>query len=366
MAKSFRQRVLLAALLIASLLMPAVAVAGEFDDKANACTDDKADPGSRIEACTWLLQSGRLGKDSLSAVHFNRGVAHDVKRQYALAAKDYGEVIRLDPRDAVAYNNRGNAYQAMRQYDRAIEDFDAAIRLKPDYALALYNRGLVKFNKRQFDGAIRDFGETIRLKPRYASAYNNRGAAYSRLNKYDRAILDYGEAIRLNPKNARAYNNRGSAYDDKGQYDDAIRDFSDAIRLNPRYARAYSNRGVAHQNKGQSDTAIRDYEEAIRLDPNYATPLNALAWLLATARSEHYRDGARAVALAERAVKLRQTANVLTTLAAAYAEAGRFSEAQASQQQAIGRLKADGALARSIAKQTVQLKRYRDGQPYRK
>ena len=356
----------LAAFLLTGWLLAGLAAAGEFDDNANSCTEDKADPGSRIEACTWLLQSGRLGKSSYSAVYYNRGIAYDIKGQYDQAIQDYGEVIRRDPSDAVAYNNRGNVYSTKRQYDRAIRDFDEAIRLKPGYALAYYNRGLAHGNKRQFDRAIQDYSETIRLNPRFASAYNNRGAAYSRKDQYDRAILDYDEAIRLNPRNARAYNNRGSAYDDKGQYDHAIRDFGEAIRLNPRYARAYSNRGIAHKNKGQIDQAIRDYEQAIRLDPKYATPLNALAWLLATASSPGHRDGPRAVMLAERAAEISKTPNALDTLAAAYAEAGRFRDAQAAQQRAIDLLHEEGASQRSLADHNVRLELYRRGQPYRK
>ena len=51
-------------------------------------------------------------------------------------------MIRLDPRNAAAFNNRGSAYDDKRDYDRAIADYGAAIALNPSYAEAFYNRAL--------------------------------------------------------------------------------------------------------------------------------------------------------------------------------------------------------------------------------
>jgi hypothetical protein len=57
--------------------------------------------------------------------------------------------------------------------------------------------------------------------------------------------------------------------------------------------------------------------------------LNNLAWILATDRGVTNRNGAEAVQLAQRACVLTgyQTPVLIGTLAAGYAEAGRFKEA---------------------------------------
>ena len=67
----------------------------------------------------------------------------------------------------------------------------------------------------------------------------------------------------------------------------------------------------------------------MQLVPGDARLPGAMAWLLATSPEASLRDGARAVELAQRAVRLTggREPDALDTLAAAYAEAGRFAEA---------------------------------------
>ncbi len=86
---------------------------------------------------------------------------------------------------------------------------------------------------------------------------------------------------------------------------------------------------------------------------------NAYAWVLATSRFDGHRDAHRAVQFAEYAVAKRATGSRLDTLAAAYAEAGRWEEAVRTQEQALASSSGeDGALAE-------RLERYRSGQPWR-
>ncbi len=76
----------------------------------------------------------------------------------------------------------------------------------------------------------------------------------------------------------------------------------------------------------------------MRAAPGELEGLSALAWVLATEPDVEYRDGQRAVVLAERAASLtgRQDARVLSILAAAYAESGRFGEAIITAERARG------------------------------
>ena len=71
------------------------------------------------------------------------------------------------------------------------------------------------------------------------------------------------------------------------------------------------------------------YQAALKAKPDYPDACNNLAWLRATSPEASIRNGKEAVVLARRAVRLSasQSPNFLATLAAAYAEVGRFCEA---------------------------------------
>jgi tetratricopeptide (TPR) repeat protein len=79
------------------------------------------------------------------------------------------------------------------------------------------------------------------------------------------------------------------------------------------------------------------YQKAIELQPQFIPAQINLAWMLATWPEPSVRNGGKAVALAEQANRLSKDEDplVLRTLAAAYAEAGRFPEAVATAKQAL-------------------------------
>jgi pentatricopeptide repeat protein len=79
----------------------------------------------------------------------------------------------------------------------------------------------------------------------------------------------------------------------------------------------------------QPEKAVENYQRALRLSPDFVEALNGLAWLYATDSNQEIRSGKEAIRLAERGCDLtkRKKSSLLDTLAAAYAEAGRFDDA---------------------------------------
>jgi tetratricopeptide (TPR) repeat protein len=99
---------------------------------------------------------------------------------------------------------------------------------------------------------------------------------------------------------------------------------------------AHYQLGLALQNQGRFAAAVAQFQKVLELDPKHVPARNNLAWMLATCPDNSLRDGNRAVALAQSAVQLSgdKVPEILDTLAAAYAEAGRFPEAIATARQA--------------------------------
>ncbi len=227
-----------------------------------------------------------------------------------------------------------------RRYQAAIEAFSKAIEINPHDDMAYNHRGIAWSQKGDYDRAVADYTKAIDINPRYTNAYNHRGIAWTQKGDYDQAIADYTKAIDITPRYANAYNNRGGAWSQKGDYDQAIADYTKAIDINPRYTNAYRNRGSTWYQKGDYFRAIEDYGKVLELKPSYWI-YNHLAWILATCPDDKYRNGEKALQYAKKAVAIKREVISLGTLAAAYAEAGKFGEAVTTQGEVIELLRND-------------------------
>jgi cytochrome c-type biogenesis protein CcmH/NrfG len=118
----------------------------------------------------------------------------------------------------------------------------------------------------------------------------------------------------------------------------------EATRLKPGDAAIQYHLATVLIRQHRLNDAIASYREALRLQPQYPEALDGLAWILATDPSPGRHGGPEAVELAEKACQQTQyqEARFVVTLAAAYAEMGRFSEAIASAQKARDRAAAAG------------------------
>ena len=125
----------------------------------------------------------------------------------------------------------------------------------------------------------------------------------------------------------------------------------------------YAN--LLHQT-GHLRESMDELRHIIALQPKSVEALNNLAWLLATASDEKLRDGPAAVQCAERALHLPPSANVCVpgTLAAAYAEAGRYSEAAAAAEKAVKEETALGQTRFARMNQSLLENFYRAGKPF--
>jgi tetratricopeptide (TPR) repeat protein len=175
--------------------------------------------------------------------------------------------------------------------------------------------------------------------------------------------------LEINPGYAEACNNLGNVLMQKGRVDEAIIHFQKAVAIRPEYAKAHDNLGNALMQRGRMDEAILHFQKALEIRSDYPTAgynLARAAWLLATSPEASVRDGAKAVTLAGQVERISggRDAMINMTLAAAYAETGRFAEAietaQRAQQLAVAQNKP--ALVGAIK---MQMGRYLAGAPFR-
>jgi CheY-like chemotaxis protein len=183
-----------------------------------------------------------------------------------------------------------------------------------------------------------------------------------RLGHDGEPIAYFSEAIRRDPNVAVFYQIRGQQFLYRKDYDRAIADFTEAIRLYPADPEVHNLRANAYYFRGNRAEALAGHLEALARAPDDAGTNNYVAWLLATSPDDHLRDGPRAVELATQACKLIRfrLLSFLDTLAAAWAECGRFDKAAEWAEQAVEQ--SEGWQA---ADYRARLELYRVGRPFR-
>jgi hypothetical protein len=129
----------------------------------------------------------------------HRADEHLVRGELDAAVVGYDEALRLDPKNAGAYESRGEAFVRRGEHGRAIADFDAALRLRPDSAPALNDRGLASLGTGDVFRAIADLDAALRVAPGSAVIHYNRGIAYARLGDPIEARTEFDAALRLDP-----------------------------------------------------------------------------------------------------------------------------------------------------------------------
>jgi tetratricopeptide (TPR) repeat protein len=236
----------------------------------------------------------------------------------------------------IGHNNLGNALLKMGRVDEAITQYQKALEIKPDFAEAHNNLGYVQFQKNNVDEGIAHFQKALQINPDYAEAHYNFGYALCQKGRVDEGITHFQRALQIKPDFAEARNNLGSALLQMGSVNEAIAQYQQALQINPDSTTVRHNLDIALRQKSRVDDALAQCQKALQIKPDSVEALNNLAWLLATCPDAHIRDGVQAVKYGERACELTHTnVTVLVgTLAAAYAEAGRYDDAIAAAQKA--------------------------------
>ncbi len=307
----------------------------------------------------------------VSEAQNNLGAALGAEGRFDEAIEAYRKAIQIRPDDANALNNLGMALAVRGQFDDAIENYRKAIQIYPDDADTQDNLGAALTSKGRLDEAAQCYQRALAIDPDFAKTYNNLGILLAKQGRITEAIEHYQKAIELNPDNAKIYDNFGkllvtqgrtpegveqfqkalevapddadahnelaNAFFAQGRWDEAIEHYQQALKEMPDSVHAHYQLGLALQCRGKSAAAIAQFQKVLELDPLHVTAQNNLAWILATCPDASLRNGPKAVELAQQAARLSAgtSPQILDTLAAAFAEAGRFPDAITTARQAL-------------------------------
>jgi Flp pilus assembly protein TadD len=224
--------------------------------------------------------------------------------------------------------------------------------------------GVILAKRQNYSEAMEHFIAAVRSNPNSAGAHSNLGQALAMNGKFAEAEPHFLAAIQLKTDDSLAHRRFGEVLRQQGRNQEAIIHFQVALCLKPDLQTRLDLAELLYQN-GNSSEAASQFRKVLSVKPNLPEPLNNLAWILATSSDDTVRNGNEAIQCAERACNLtafKQT-GMVSTLAAAYAEAGRFPEAVATAETAVRLANANGEThIADINNQLLPL--YRAGTPY--
>jgi protein O-mannosyl-transferase len=275
------------------------------------------------------------------------------------------DTVEKNPESWMAQNNLGIVLQKRGQNDEAITHFQKALELDPNKFEIQNNLGFLLSASGRLREAFPYLEKALEINPNYAEAHYNLGNALLRTGRVAEAIVQLQQAVEIDPTYVPAHSNLGSALLQTRQLDESLAHLQKALEIDPDYKAAHFNLANTLLQMGRTEEAISHLQRVLAIDPNDAEAQKNMAWVLATCPDPSLRDGARAVELAERASKANSANPIVgTTLAAAYAEVGRFSDAVATAERALELATSSGNLQLANVIR-IQLELYRAEQPFR-
>jgi arylsulfatase A-like enzyme/Tfp pilus assembly protein PilF len=245
-----------------------------------------------------------------------------------------------DPKDLIEYHVRTMQVGFLiyrKRYDLAESQCRELISERPSFYRPYFNLAKIAVKQGNYAEAVTNFEKVIELKPDHVYSYEGLGAVYEVQGQFDKAVLGYAKALELRPDYVEAYYKVALCFYELGEFREPDK-YATAVLMNaPSYVDAAISLAEKLLERRQIRLAYEHYLRILELRDDSVTVLNALAWIQAACDIEGLRNPEQALKRALRACEMTDygIAEVVDTLAVAYAAAGRFPEARETAQKAI-------------------------------
>ena len=140
-------------------------------------------------------------------------------RKYLRAEKALLTILRVDERNATAYNRLGILYAKQQAYTDAIECFEIAQSLEPS-ASSLHNVGLIYYETANYDKAALAFEQALSMEDDLAARHIAYAKVQEKLGHQKKMIESLERAVKIEPS-IQSYHILADAYERTGQTDKA-------------------------------------------------------------------------------------------------------------------------------------------------
>jgi tetratricopeptide (TPR) repeat protein len=315
---------------------------------------------TRAVSCT---EQNSVAHSCLAGVYARQGRTEEAIAQAreALATYSIGRYL-----NARAHALLGHCLAKQGHLDEALTHYEQSVRMSPATTIFRERLAMELAIRGKFGQSVAEWREVLRLDPNRLPARLGLANALLANGDASEAAAECREVLKSERDLAQAIVTLGVALAADGKAEEALPYLERAVEFEPQNAEAHFRLGLALYGRGHAQRAVAQLHEAVHLEPDSVPKLWQTAWILATSADPSVRDGARAVELAKRAIRISDGHDVhsFDALAAGLAEINEFPAAVEAAEKAsmVALIGDDGGLAEAI-EQRAGL--YRQGLPYR-
>ncbi|HUC95766.1 MAG TPA: tetratricopeptide repeat protein [Candidatus Saccharimonadia bacterium] len=148
-------------------------------------------------------------------------IAHEGMRQnrFLRAEKALLTILKLDSKNAPAYNRLGILYAKQKEYKDAIDCFEIASSIEPT-ATSLHNLGLIYYETENYQKAMQAFEMALNMEDNLAARHIAYAKVLEKLGNTKLMISELEVATKLEP-NEESYSLLKRAYEDLSMFHEA-------------------------------------------------------------------------------------------------------------------------------------------------
>ncbi|MDQ2823831.1 MAG: tetratricopeptide repeat protein [Verrucomicrobiota bacterium] len=288
------------------------------------------------------------------------------ENQIDASVSEVMKAVSVDPSNSTARRFLASVLDEFGRPSEALQEAERAVELSPTNSACHVQLSSVLARQGQMERAIHEARHAIDLGPENSSAYDVLLACLLQTQRNKEALSIARDGLAVSPFNAELHYALAFAATREMDLVTASTHFGYALLFRPNWDEARSRLRLVFNSLEQGIDGLKDLQKVASLVPDSPIVLNDLAWLFATHPDATLRDGHEAVRLAEHAciITSRRMPGLLGTLAAAYAEAGRFSDAITVAEEALSLARSSGDADVATRSRNL-LDSFRANRPYR-
>jgi tetratricopeptide (TPR) repeat protein len=279
----------------------------------------------------------------------------------------FKHAIEVTTNNVDAMVNYGAALEYEGKPREAIKQYERVEQAAPDFYMACADLGNLLYYTGQTNAALEQYQRAVEVEPNLRELRDGLGNVLAGMGRFTEATNEFYKAMQLDPGSASPHFYLGIALARHGDYAEATNEFAETMGRAPTDPTPLVEWSKALLEQGRDAEAVEKLHEALQLNPDDFQTLAFTAHVLAADKAPKIRDGKAALTDAQQADALSGGAQpiVQDVVGMAYAENGKFDEAQAAATNAISLATAAGMKREIITAMQGRLELYQKHQPWR-